>query len=82
MTQRQNGWLDVFANSEHTETMTVDKLEMGEAFAQFCPKAPDPEIILTFIGIMEQHDSSLRKLRLPTLEIVPNCLVGVEVIHV
>jgi hypothetical protein len=80
LAQTHEGGFDVVAKGEDTETMAMDKLEMGELVTQLDPEAPNTEVIVALIRVMQQYDRMLGEFGLPTLKIVPDGVVGVETV--
>ena len=64
-------------DGNHTQPMAMQEVEGRVAFLQFVQKASDPEVLLVNIGVMQQHDPSLRNLGQPGFEVIPYGLVSV-----
>jgi hypothetical protein len=62
--------------------MTMQEFERGKFRTDLFPKAPDAEISLSRICIVEQNDRPVGQLVAPTLEVMLHGFISVEAVNV
>ena len=60
--------------------MAVEKFERWVCVPKAFPQPENPEVTLADVGVVEQHDRTVRELGLPSFEIVFDVLVEVTAV--
>ena len=76
--QRTNGVALCRPDAQYPQPMMVPEVEARELLRQLVPQAPHTEITFVDVDIVEQHDRAVRQLGAPSLEIMPDGIVGME----
>ena len=74
--------IHVAADREDSETVPMREGEARVRARELVPEAPDGEVALADVRVVEQDDPSLTELRQPRLEVVGDRLIGVAPIEV
>ena len=66
------------SDAQDAQPMMVPEIEARELLRQLVPQAPHTEITFVDVDIMEQHDRAVGQLGAPSVEIMPDGVIGME----
>lgn len=71
-----------WSNCKNAKAETVNKLEARISRPNFIPESFYSKPEFSYGSVMEEHDSTIAQRWKPRLEVVPDCVVGMEPVNV